>query len=271
MTSPALQEIVALLGCPAAGDPTQYLFERAIEAAGLDWRFVTCDVAADDAAAALAGVAALAFRGCLLSGAIREAALSHVDAASPSATFARAVNLVERRDGTLVGHMTEGRGVVEAIRAHVEPATRVAIVAGAGPRGRGVALELAAAGIGELLVGDPDPARAAALVESLPSGAAASVIDWRPIAVPPRAGILVLTRGDDQPPAIGLRPDLVVADAVAAGSRSPLAAEAVAHGCCLVDAIEIHAVEAAIDFQMLSGVEADVDMLREALEEFFAA
>jgi len=73
MTSPALQEIVALLGCPAAGDPSQYLFERAIEAAGLDWRFVTCDVAATDAAAALAGVAALAFRGCLVSGAIREA------------------------------------------------------------------------------------------------------------------------------------------------------------------------------------------------------
>jgi shikimate dehydrogenase len=271
MTSPALQEIVALLGCPAAGDPSQYLFERAIEAAGLDWRFVTCDVAATDAAAALAGVAALAFRGCLVSGAIREAALQHVATASPSATFAGAVNLIERRERTLVGHMTEGRGIVEALRAHVDPAERVAIVAGAGPCGRAVALELAAAGVGELLIGDPDATRAASLVESLPAGTPATVIDWRPITVPLRAGILVLTPGDGPLQAVGLRPDLVVADAVAAGSRSPLAAEAVAHGSCLVDAIEIHAVEAAIDFQTLSGVEADVDMLREALEEFFAA
>lgn len=271
MTSPALQEIVALLGCPAAGDPTQYLFERAIEAAGIDWRFVTCEVAVADVAAALAGVAALAFRGCLLSGALCEASLPHVAVASPSATFAGAINLVERREGILVGHMTEGRGIVEAIRAHVDPATRVAIVAGAGPRGRAVALELAAAGVGELLVGDPDPARAAAVVESLPAGTPAGVIDWRPFSVPPRAGILVLTPGDPPPSAAGLRPDLVVADAMAAGSRSPLAAAAAASGCCVVDAIEIHAFEAAIGFQMLSGADADVDMLREALEEFFAA
>ena len=47
MTSVALQEIVALLGCPAAGNPAQYLFERLIQAAGLDWRFLTFDVAPD--------------------------------------------------------------------------------------------------------------------------------------------------------------------------------------------------------------------------------
>jgi len=271
MTSPALQEIVALLGCPAAGDPSQYLFERAIEAAALDWRFVTCEVAATDAAAALAGVAALAFRGCLVSGSLREVALRHVATASPSATFAGAVNLIERREGRLLGHMTEGRGIVEAVRAHVDPASRVAVVCGAGPRGRAVALELAAAGVGELLIGDPDPARATALVESLPADTPARVIDWRPIEVPPQAGILVLTPSDAPAQAVGLRPDLVLADAVSAGDRSPLAAEAVAHGSCLVDAIEIHAAEMAIDFQMLSGVEADVDMLREALEEFFAS
>jgi shikimate 5-dehydrogenase len=56
MTSPALQEIIALLGCPAAGNPAQYLFERAIEAAELDWRFITFDVAADDVAAAVAAL-----------------------------------------------------------------------------------------------------------------------------------------------------------------------------------------------------------------------
>jgi len=271
MTSPALQEIVALLGCPAAGDPAQYLFERAIEAAGLDWRFVTCDVAADDVAAALAGVAALGFRGCVLSGAIRAPAVPHVGTASPSAAFSGAVNLVERRDRGLIGHMTEGRGIVEALRAHVDPAGRVAVVIGAGPRGRAVALELAAAGASELVVGDPDAARAAALVAALPEGVSATAIDWRPMIVPADAGILVVTSVEGQPQATGLRPDLVVADAVTAGSRSAVAAEAAAHGCCLVDAIEIHAVQAAIDFQTLAGIEPDADMLREALEEFLGA
>jgi shikimate dehydrogenase len=271
MTSPALQEIVALLGCPAAGDPAQYLFERAIEAAGLDWRFVTCDVAAGDAAAALAGAAVLGFRGCLLSGPLREAALPLVGVASPSATFAAAVSLVERRDGTLVGHLTDGRGIVEALRAHVDPSGRTAIVAGAGACGRAVALELAAAGVGQLLICDPDPALAAALAESLPAAAAATTLDWQPLAIPPHAGIVVVTPTDAQPAFTGLRPDLVVADAVVPGGPSTVAAEARGHGCCLVDGIEIHACRTAIDFHTLTGIEADVEMLREALEEFLGA
>ena len=44
MTSPALQEVVAVLASPAAGNPSQYLFERALAAAGLDWRLITCDL-----------------------------------------------------------------------------------------------------------------------------------------------------------------------------------------------------------------------------------
>lgn len=47
MRNSALQDIAALLGCPAAGNPAQYLFERAIAATGLDWRFLTFDVSPD--------------------------------------------------------------------------------------------------------------------------------------------------------------------------------------------------------------------------------
>ena len=97
MTSPALQEIIALLGCPAAGNPAQYLCERALAEAGLDWRFLTLEVAHDRIAAALAGIDAMGFRGCILSGPLRGLATAHVAAVSPTATFSRAVSLVERQ------------------------------------------------------------------------------------------------------------------------------------------------------------------------------
>ena len=85
MTSPALQEVVALLGCPAAGNPAQYLFERMIAAAGLDWQFVTLDVQSERIAEAIQGVAAMGFRGCLLSGPLRAAAFPTVASASAAA------------------------------------------------------------------------------------------------------------------------------------------------------------------------------------------
>ncbi|MFM8733738.1 MAG: shikimate dehydrogenase family protein [Pirellulales bacterium] len=274
MTSPALQDIIALLGCPAAGNPAQYLFERAIEAAGIDCRFVTCDVPANEVAAALAGVTALGFRGCLLGGPLRTAALPLVVSASPSATFAGAVSLIELRPDGLAGHMTDGRGMVEAVRAHVDPTGRGVLVVGADACGRAAALELALAGAASVAVCDPDASRARDLVAALAGGhaAAASLIDWHDApAVPAEAQIVVLTSDAARwPPPTGLRPDLVVADGWLAGDRSAAASAAADAGGCIVDGIEIHAAQTAIDFQTLTGAAADVEMLREALEEFLS-
>jgi shikimate dehydrogenase len=274
MPSSALQEIIALLGCPAAGNPAQYLFERAIEAAELDWRFVTCDVAEADVAEAIAGVRVLGFRGCLLSGRLRAAAMPHVSIMSPSAAFAGGISLIERRPDGLAGHMTDGRGIVEAVRAHGDPTGKAALVVGADACGRAAALELALAGAGEIVVADPDAAAAASLVEALTAvhGTQASTIEWAgPLAVPDHVGIVVLcplpaTRLLPE----SLRPDLMVADATLAGQLSEGAARAAARGCCVVDGIEIHATQTAIEFHSLSGIEPDADMLREALEEFLS-
>jgi shikimate dehydrogenase len=270
MSSPALQEIIALLGCPAAGNPAQYLYERAIEAAALDWRFVSCDVAATDAAAAVAGVAALGFRGAVLSGPLRAAAGSLVATATPAAAFSQGVSLIERSATGLVGHMTDGRGLVEALRAHCDPAATAAVVVGAGMTGRAAALELALAGATRLVICDPDAAEAAALVNALSGVGAggATAADWTSaIVVPDDAGIVVLAA----PAAFAeVRGDLVVADALLGPQPSRAARQAANGGACLVDGLEIHAAQTAIDFHTLTGVETDADMLREALEEFLS-
>lgn len=274
MTSSALQEIIALLGCPAAGNPAQYLFERAIEAAELDWRFVTCDVAEADVAEAIAGVRVLGLRGCLLSGRLRSAAMPHVSITSPSAAFAGAISLIERRPDGLAGHMTDGRGIVEAVRAHGDPTGKAALVIGADACGRAASLELALAGAAAIVVADPHAAAAASLVEALTAvhGTQASTLDWAgQLAVPDHVGIVVLcpiatTRVSPE----SLRPDLLVADATLAGQLSAAAALAADRGCCVVDGIEIHAAQTAIEFHALTGVEPDAEMLREALEEFLS-
>jgi shikimate dehydrogenase len=269
MTSPALQEVVAVLAAPAAGNPSQYLFERAFAAAGLDWRMITCDVAPSRLAEAIGGAAAMGFRGCLVSGPLRELALGLVASASPAATFARGVSLLERSAEGFGGHMTAGRGVIEAVRAHADPAGRTVLVLGAGPTGRAVALEMALAGAAGVLVATDDAVQAAALAEDLAAmnTAPTEVIPWAAtIEVPERVGIVVRATAA---PAIlaGLRPEVVHAD-VAAEADPP--AEALAAACCLVTGLEVRAVQAAIEFQALTGIEPDVEMLREALDEYLS-
>jgi shikimate dehydrogenase len=269
MASPALQEIVAVLATPAAGNPAQYLFERALTAAGLDWQVVTCDVAPERIAAAVAGAAAMGFRGCLLSGPVQELALPLVASASPAATFAGGVGLLAESSSGFAGHMTEGRGVIEAVRLHADPAGRDVLVLGAGLAGRAAALELALAGVTSIAVTDPDPERAVRLAEDLAAvnAAAATPLAWQAtLVVPEPVGIVVRTIRD---PLLldGLRSDMLLAEIAADGEPPP---EAVAAGCCLVEGLEIRAVQAAIDFHTLTGREADVEMLREALDEYLS-
>lgn len=276
MTSPALQDVVALLGCPAAGNPAQYLFERAIEATGIDCRFLTFDVPPDRLADALAGVSAMGFRGCLLSGPLRSAAAGLLGSLTPTAAFSGGVNLVERQAETLVGHMTEGRGVVESLRSHADPAGAHVLLLAAGVAGRAAALELALAGAASVTVCDHDAARAASLVESLAGlNATARLIDWQAdLAVPADIDILVsaipVAGGHAGPRLLGLRGDVVVAEMALLPPPSPLAHEATAAAACMVDGVEINGMRAAIDFQTLTGCVADADMLRDALDEFLS-
>jgi shikimate dehydrogenase len=286
MTSPALQDIVALLGCPAAGNPAQYLFERAISAAGLDWRFLTFDVLPERLAQALGGVDAMGFRGCLLSAALQEQAMGErptedgatglVAHASPAARFAGAVSLVEHQAGGLFGHMTDGRGIVEALRAHADLTAARVMIVGAGPTGRATALELALAGVAEILVTDRSPELAMALVERLrgldTSAEITLLTAENPIEIPERVGIVVVSRGREESPATfgGLRADLVIADTDLVEQPSVVVAAGQKAGCCVVDGLEVHVAKIAIDFQVLTGSEPDTDMLRDALEEFLS-
>jgi len=275
MTSPALQEIIALLGCPAAGNPAQYLTERALAEAGLDWRFLTLDVGPDRIAAALAGVDAMGFRGCVLSGPLRGLAAAHVATLSPTATFSRAVSLIERQPTGLVGHMTDGRGLLEALRSHAEPAGEGVLIVGAGPTARATALELSLAGAATILICNRTPDAAAALVDALSGvdGARASALPWQPeIVVPEEVGIVISAVPAEARPAFaGLRKDHVVADFALVPQPSPVVAAAQQHGACAIDGLEIHCAKTAIDFHTWTGLEPDTDLLRELLDEYLNA
>jgi shikimate dehydrogenase len=275
MTSPALQEILALLGCPAAGNPAQYLAERMLAEAGLDWRFLTLEVAPERIGAAIAGIDALGFRGCVLAGPLRSLAAAHVTALSPTATFSRAVSLVERQPTGLVGHMTDGRGLLEALRAHADPTGAGVLIIGAGPTARAAALELSLAGAAEILVCNRTPDAAAALVDALAGidGAPASTLPWQPeIIVPERVGIVVAAVPAGAPLVLaGLRQDHVVADFALVPQPSPVMTAAHKHGACVIDGLEIHCAKTAIDFHTWTGIEPDTDLLRELLDEYLNA
>lgn len=68
------EPVVAVIGHPIAGNPSQFAFERALVAMDLDWRVISFDVPAGKIAAALDGAEVLGLRGILVDPSVQEAA-----------------------------------------------------------------------------------------------------------------------------------------------------------------------------------------------------
>ncbi|MGA0038695.1 MAG: shikimate dehydrogenase family protein [Pirellulales bacterium] len=277
MTDSVLPVMTALFGCPAAGQPAQYLFERAFTAAGLDWRFLTCEVSTEALEHAVRGGVAMGFRGCLLAGPLQQQAATLVDETTPAASFASAVSRIDFRDGRLCGDMTEGRGTVEAIRLHGEPTEQGVLVLGTDAAARAVGLELALARTKLVILAGHEREALSHATEAIAGLDAAPVAAYHwtdRLTIPEEVKIVVATEPIDAAHASGiqgLRPDLIVVDLQVASQTSPLIAVARQHGCCTVDGHDVRCEQAAIDFQAWTGLEADAEVLRDALDEFFSA
>jgi len=275
MTNPALQEVIALLGHPAAGTPAQYLFERVVVGDSLDWRFVTLEVQPEKLAAALGGLEAMNFRGCLLAGSLQQPAAELLPAISPAAEFAGGCSLIEQTPNGLYGHLTVGRGLLEAVRLHADPAASPTVIVGCGLLARATALELTLAGVPEIIVADPWGDAGDSLVKAIVGieGGQASLLPAEPeLLIPERAGLVVVA-ADQQPfPAssrlAGIREDLVVVDTSLSPKASSVLKAAAAARACRVDGLEVATATLTIDFQRLTGIEADAELLRDALDEF---
>ena len=275
MTNPALQEVIALLGHPAAGNPAQFLFERVVARDSLDWRFLTLETASSRLADALAGISALGFRGCILAGPLREPAIDLTTSASPAAQFAVGCNLLEcTKDGQLVGHLTLGRGALDSIRLHVDPTTTNILLLGTNLLARSLALELTLSGTSGITIADPWDGQAAVLadaVNAIEGGHATAVED----ELPPNCESVDIVIATEEvrpfPPTFQLpelREDLVVVDTSLDPKASSILKAAAAANSCQVDGLEVTTATMAINFRSLTGIEPDTEALREALDEF---
>src|SRR5207248_400684 len=163
------QEFVCCLGHPVAGNPTQYMMEQAFAAAGLDWRYLTCDVPPEKLADAMRGLRALGFKGANFT-------IPHLDSLGPAAELVGAVNCMNRIDNksgatgvspVFIGENTDGKGFYQSLREACDPAGLSVVILGAGGAARAIAVELALAGAGEITIANRSADRGQSLVDLL--------------------------------------------------------------------------------------------------------
>ena len=267
------------MGQPIAGNPLQYMIEKAFVRAGLDWRYLTLEVAPSGLGDAIRGVKSMGFRGVHVTTPHRVAVVEYVDELTDAARLAGAVNCIGRQDDRLVGENTDGKGFVAALRELTDPDGKRIVVLGAGGVARAIVAELGQAETGQITIVNRTPDHAQRIVEHVDSQLPTppNCVAWEDnCVVADSIDILINATplgsgsGDVRFPVAldGLRPDALVADVTFNSPETRLLHEAKARGCKTLDGVSMFVNQVAWGFKYWTGQETDLAMMREALEEF---
>jgi shikimate dehydrogenase len=267
------------MGQPVAGNPTQYMMEKAFAAAGLDWRYLTLEVPAGKLTDAIQGMRAMRFRGANFTIPHKVAVIPLLDELSAAAQLMGAVNCVKREGDKLKGENTDGKGFVQSLRTLLDPAGKKFVVLGAGGAARAIAVELALSGAAEIVIVNRSAERGQELVSLLSDkcNVASRLILWKgDLEISAETEVLInatcIGLGDAQArvpiDVHTLRKEIVVADVVFNPPRTRLIRDAEQQGCSTLDGLGMLVNQAVIGFKLWTGVEPDAAVMREALEEF---
>lgn len=279
MPDSPIQQIVCCMGQPVAGNPTQFMMERAFAAAGLDWRYLTLEVPPEKLADAVKGLRAMGFRGGNFTIPHKVVVIPYLDELSEAAALMGAVNCVSRVGDKLVGENTDGKGFVQSLRQVTDPAGKRVVILGAGGAARAIAVELGLSGAAEIVIvnrtAEPGRTLAELLNErvKVPARLVHLSSDYtleENTEIVINATSIGLGDAEARVPLQldSLRSGVIVADVVFNPPQTRLIRDAAARDCTTLDGLGMLVNQGMIGFQIWTGVDPDAEVMREALEEY---
>ena len=165
--------LYAIIGDPVSAVRSPEVFNAMFERQGINAVMVALHVGAAEFATAWAGLKALRnLEGLVITMPHKVAATALVDVLGQTGRIVGAINAARREpDGRWTGDMFDGRGCVQGLRTQGhEVAGRKAFLLGVGGAGAAIAVALAEAGVGSLVVQDIDVAKRDRVVTRIAEG-----------------------------------------------------------------------------------------------------
>ncbi|RCS52724.1 shikimate dehydrogenase [Bremerella cremea] len=267
------------MGQPVAGNPSQFMMERSFAAAGLDWRYLTLEVAPEDLAAAVAGMKAMGFRGGNFTIPHKVAVIPYLTRLTEAAELMGAVNCIYAEEDGFVGENTDGKGFVSALKEVIDPAEKKIVLLGAGGAARAIAVELGLNKAASIEVVNRDASRGRALAELLSErvGIESKWTPWNGThGLAEDTDIVIngtsigLCDGSAMVPVdpSTFRESMVVADVIFNPPQTLFLQAAEEAGCQTIDGLGMLVNQGVIGFKIWTGVDPDPTVMREALEEY---
>ncbi len=278
-------ELVGVFGHPVAENPTIVMQEAAFKDLNLNWRYLNLEVLPEDLADAVQGLRAMNFAGINCTIPHKTRVLQFLDAVSSDAKLMGAVNTVRRDGDQLIGENTDGKGFIRSLRedTNVDPSGKRVVILGAGGAARAMTVELALNGAAHITVVNRDVARGQELVKLLLENTPvqAEFVEWdHAYTVPDDTDVLANATSIGLYPNVmdkpnlnydSVRAGLIVCDVIPNPPRTAFLREAESRGARTLDGLGMLVYQGAIAFKMWTGRDANISVMRAALEREFGS
>ena len=252
------------------------MHNAAFEGLGLDYVYLPFRVREEELEKAAHGIRALNIRGLNVTMPHKVAIINFLDRLDPLAERIGAVNTVVNDEGILTGYNTDATGFLQALlEKGIEPKGRRVAVIGAGGASRAISFALAERGA-SLIILNRHRFKAEELAKRIASfnqNVKALALDERNLAEALSwADVLVNATSlgmspevDKTPvPAGMLRQNLVIFDIVYTPLKTRLLREAEQAGARIVEGLDMLVRQAALSFEIWTGMKAPIELMREA-------
>jgi len=274
---------LGIFGWPVAHSKSPQMHEAAARALGIALRYERFEVEPTGLAEAVQQKHRAGIDGYNLTVPHKQAIMALIDDVAPDARAIGAVNTVVRTDLGYVGHNTDAAGLVRSLEeASVRVQEARVVVVGAGGAARAGVVGLADAGAAEVTVLSRRSEQAEALVASL-SGRGSCRLNASPLSEAKghfeRASLFVqatsATLGSNAGaaefaaslPIDSLPLDAAVVDMVYQPLRTTVLERAERRGLTTVDGLGMLLHQGAIAFEMWTGLQPPIDVMRAALSD----
>ena len=274
--------VAAVIGDPVKHSLSPVIHNVGFRSLGIDWMYVACEVKEGDAQSALDAMKTLGLRGLSVTMPHKTAIASLVDSVSVAAQALNSVNTIEvTSDGLLVGHSTDGDGLVASLDEQGVSVTGTSIlILGAGGAARSVIDALQRHGCRQMFVANrslDNAQHAAALAPALTTVVSiANLVDLAEAAA--KSDIIInatsvgMAKNPDNLSVCPLAPDLIdshhiVVDLVYHPIETELLRLTRKRGAQAIDGLGMLVHQAALQQQIWTGLLPNVsDMYQAALQ-----
>jgi shikimate dehydrogenase len=256
----------AVLGDPIAHSLSPALHRAGYAAVGLDWSYDAHRVVAGGLAAFVRSLD-VSWRGLSLTMPLKREAMGLASEVSPVAGLAGAANTLLLVDGSLHADNTDVPGAVAALRARYDGPVRRATILGGGATAASTALALCELGARAITLLVRSPARAADTLGAIDRHGTRPAVTIGSLARDPVDGEVVVSTVPHEAQTADLVDRCasvpVVFDVVYDPWPTPLAASAADR--VLVTGLDLLLHQAALQFEMFTGLAAPVEAMRAVL------